>query len=137
VPYLLDTNVVSELRKAANASPRVLAWRRSVTYEETYISVLLLGEMRRGVELKKGKDPAAARVFEKWLREIRALHKERILDVTEEICEKWGRMAAHANVSIIDGLMAATAAQYDLTVVTRNARDFQRCGVDYLNPFEH
>ena len=80
--YLLDTNVISELRRGVKAVPQVLAWRRSVAYEETYISVLLLGEMRRGVELQKRKDPATARVFEKWLHEVRAVYKDQILDVT-------------------------------------------------------
>jgi predicted nucleic acid-binding protein len=135
MPYLLDTNVVSELRRGERATPSVLAWRRNVAHEETFISILVLGEMRRGIELKRRRDPASARVFEKWLKEIEATFGEQILPVNREICDAWGYIAARANVSTIDGLIAATAAHHGLTVATRNTVDFQRTGVDYFNPF--
>jgi toxin FitB len=136
MPYLLDTNVVSELRLKERAAPRFLAWRRSLVYEEAFVSVLVLGEMRRGVESKRLKDSTAARVFEKWLNEVEATFGERILPVNRKICDYWGRMTARANVPTTDGLIAATALHYGLTVATRNTTDFQRCGVDYFNPFE-
>ena len=135
MPYLLDTNIISELRRGERADAKVLAWRRKVAFEETYMSVLVLGEMRCGVESKRRKDPASARAFEKWLNEVEVAYRERILPVSREICDIWGRLGASTKISTVDGLIAATAAHHGLTVATRNTRDFQRCGVDYINPF--
>jgi predicted nucleic acid-binding protein len=92
--------------------------------------------MRRGIELKRRRDPPTAQVYEHWLREVAMIYRNRILEVTDDIADTWGRLAAKVNLPAIDGLLAATAVHHGLTVATRNTADFQRCGVDYVNPFE-
>jgi predicted nucleic acid-binding protein len=135
--FLLDTNIVSELQKGrSRCHARVWQWYEATPLEEIFLSVLVLGEIRRGVELKKRRDPASARAFERWLQEVALLHHERVLLVDTEICDLWGRLSPNASLPVIDGLLAATAARHGLTVATRNTKDFQRCGVDYINPFE-
>jgi len=135
--FVLDTNIVSELRGGrSRCHSKVWSWYEATPPEEIYLSVMVLGEIRRGIEMKRRRDPEAARVFERWLHEVVLIHGERVLPVTSEISDTWGRMAATANVSTTDGLIAATAAHRGFTVVTRNTADFQRCGVDYFNPFE-
>ena len=135
--FLVDTNVISELRGGSTrCHPGVWQWYDGTPMEEIYLSVLVLGEMRKGVELKRARDPMAAHAFERWLRSITTLHRPRILEVTREIADLWGILQARVQVPITDGLLAATAQCHRLTVVTRNARDFQRCAVDFINPFE-
>jgi predicted nucleic acid-binding protein len=137
MPFVLDTNVISELRKGSRqCDDNAWRWYDATPPEEIYLSVLVLGEMRRGVELKRRKDPASARAFEKWLEEVEIVYRDRILSVGREISDFWGRISATAQISTVDGLIAATAAYHSLTVATRNTRDFQRCGVDFINPFE-
>jgi predicted nucleic acid-binding protein len=92
--------------------------------------------MRRGVETKRRRDSVTARVYEKLLREVILMHRERVLPVTAEICEIWGGLGASGQINPVDALIAATAVCYNFTLATRNTRDFQRCGVDYINPFE-
>jgi hypothetical protein len=135
--FLLDTNIVSELQKGrSRCHTRVWQWYEATPTEEIFLSVLVLGEIRRGVELKKRRDPASARAFERWLQEVALLHHERVLLVDAEICDLWGRLSPNTPLPVIDGLLAATAAHHGLTVATRNTKDFQRAGVDYINPFE-
>jgi predicted nucleic acid-binding protein len=137
MPFVLDTNIISELRKARGIrNANVRRWYDATPTEEIHLSVIVLGEIRRGVEMRRKRDPATARIFERWMHEIRVTHGDRLLDVTEEISDLWGRLAATVEISVIDGLIAATAAHHDLTVATRNEADFQRCGVDYINPFK-
>jgi predicted nucleic acid-binding protein len=135
--FLLDTNVYSELLKGQpRCNPRVWAWYEAADEDELYLSVLVLGEMRQGVERRRRKDLVAARSLEKWLHETETLYRRRIIPVTQEICDIWGRLAATTPIPVVDCLMAATAVHLNLIVVTRNVRDFQRCGVDFINPFE-
>jgi len=136
MPFLIDTNVISELRKPSRCDPNVWRWFGATPVDELYISVLTLGEMRRGAEKKRGKDIVAARVYEKWLYEVATLHQERTLEVDEKICDIWGRLSIDPQLPPIDGLIAATAVHYNLTVATQNEKDFQRIGVDYFNPFK-
>lgn len=133
--FLLDTNVVSELRKAARCSRSVLRWFDHSLEEEMFISVVVFGELRCGMERLRPRDPAAARSLEQWMRGVRTAFADRILPVTLEICDQWGYLSAERNLAVADGLLAATALCHELTVVTRNERDFQRAGVDYINPF--
>ena len=134
--FLLDTNVICELRKGSRCNRNVWKWRGNLSTDKLYLSVLTTGEIRKGIELCRIKDTPKARVFEKWLESLEAGFEERILPVTAEIADLWGRIFPSANIAVVDGLIAATAALYGLTVATRNTRDFQRCGVDYFNPFE-
>lgn len=134
--YVLDTNVMSEVRKGERCDPNVAKWRASVPDDQLYLSVLVLGEIRKGVESARSQDPRRAEVFENWLREIELNFAERILPVTDEVADRWGRMAAIRTVPVDDSLMAATAAVHDMIFVTRNVRHVHGLGVEVLNPFE-
>ncbi len=133
--YLVDTNVLSELRRPKR-SPAVVAWFSSVPAHDLFLSVLTLGELRRGIESLRHKDPAAANALERWHNGIRADFSETILPVDAAVAEQWGRLAIRKPLPSIDGLLAATAAVHDLTIVTRNIADFDRTGVALLNPFD-
>jgi predicted nucleic acid-binding protein len=135
VSLLLDTNVVSELRKGGRADTRVVEWFAGIADEEIHLSVLAMGELRRGIERLRGRDARQAGALEAWLREVVRTHAERILPVDSRVAEQWGRLAARRSASTIDTLMAATAQVFDLTLVTRNVKDVAWTGVSWLNPF--
>ena len=134
--YLIDTNVISEVRKGARADTNVAAWYGAIPDESLYLSVLVVGEIRRGVERKRPADPAQASALEKWLDAVNGRFAERILPVDGPVAEAWGRMAARRPLSVIDGLMAATAKVHGLTLVTRNIADVRGLDVPVFNPFE-
>ena len=134
--YLLDTNVVSEMRKGTRADPNMLAWFRSANDDELFLSVLALGEVRSGVERVRPKDPVQARALERWLLGLETKFADRIFPITSPIADRWGRLSAADPISVVDCLMAATALENDLTLVTRNVEDVKRTGVQLLNPFE-
>jgi predicted nucleic acid-binding protein len=136
VSLLLDTNVISELRKGSRANPYVLEWFEGVDEEDIHLSVLVVGELRRGVERLRGRDTGQAGVLEAWLRRVVRDHAERILPVDARVAEQWGRLTALRSASVIDTLMAATAQVFDLTLVTRNMKDVAWTGVICLNPFQ-
>jgi len=102
---------------------------------EAYLSALTVGELRRGVELRRRTDPRAANSLDRWLKGLEAHYGERILPVTASIAARWGRICLEQPLPVVDGLIAATALDHDLTVVTRNTEDFRRSGADVLNPF--
>ena len=133
--YLIDTNVVSE-KSRARANNNVLAWFQTVQAANLYMSVLVIGELRRGIEGIIRRDPQQAAALERWLNELRAEFTDRILPVTEPVAERWGRLYTNRTLPTIDGLIAATALVHDFTIVTRNVRDFAGTGVRLLNPFE-
>jgi toxin FitB len=135
VAYLLDTNVVSEARKPT-ANLGVRTWLASVPEEELYLSVLVVGEIRQGIERLRSRDPAQAVVFETWLSTLLRDFADRILPVTAEVAEEWGRMNVPDPLPVIDGLMAATAKLRGWTLVTRNVADLARAEVRLLNPFD-
>ena len=132
---LLDTNVVSELRKGPRADPNVVDWFEGVGEEEIHLSVLVVGELRRGIERLRGRDVRQAVALEAWLRQVVREHAERILPVDSRVAEQWGRLTAMRSASVIDTLMAATAQVHDLVLVTRNVKDVDWTGVSCLNPF--
>ena len=134
--YLIDTNVISELRKGQRCDPNVVQWFASVADVEIYLSVLVIGELRRGIECIRRRDPTAAAALETWLKRVVKSFDNRLLAVDEEIAEEWGRMNASSPLSTIDSLLAATAKVHGLTLVTRNVKDIVNAGVSYLNPFE-
>lgn len=133
--YLLDTNVLSELRKGQRANPGVLDWFTSCEDDDLWTSVLVVGELRRGVELVRRRDATASRALDRWLRRLRTDYADRILPVTESIAERWGRMGLEQPIPPIDGLLAATAIEQSLTLVTRNTAHTTGSGADSLNPF--
>jgi toxin FitB len=133
--WLLDTNVISELYKGERCSRRVLAWYSGAETESLFLSVLVLGEIRRGVELLRLKDAPAARPLERWLFGLETEYGERVLPITAPICDRWGRLSLRQSLPPVDGLLAATALHHRLTLVTRNTKDVERSGVDCFNPF--
>lgn len=132
--YLLDTCVLSELRKPG-CNPGVSAWIARIQPSEAFLSVLTLGEIRRGIELQRRKSPAAAAALERWLHGLEMHYGDRILPISGAVAGTWGRLAPHQPLPVSDGLIAATALEHKLTVVTRNVPDFRRSGVNVLNPF--
>jgi predicted nucleic acid-binding protein len=135
VSYLLDTNVLSELRKGKRANAGLVAWVTDVAEEDLYLSVLVIGELRQGVERVRRRDPASAVRLERWLVGLIEAHEERILPVDVRISELWGRLNVPDPLPAVDGLLAATAMAHDLVLVTRNIRDVARTGVRVTNPF--
>jgi toxin FitB len=135
VNYLLDTNVLSELRKAKRAHPGVLVWFEQVKDDELFTSVLVLGELRRGVESLRLRDPVAALALEQWLMRLVDQFSERILPVDREVATRWGLLNVPTPIPTVNGLLAATALTHGLTLVTRNTRDVERTRVPVLNPF--
>jgi len=136
VSFLVHTNIVSEIRKGPRADRNVSAWYEAVPDASLYVSVLVLGELRRGVERKRAQDPAQAVALEKWVVSVQREFGDRILPVDSSVADEWGRMSAARPVSIIDGLMAATAKVRGFTLVTRNSAHVTGLGVAVLNPFD-
>ena len=132
---MLDTNAVSEIRRGRDS--RVRAWDDAVDGAELYLSVLTLGEIRTGIDRLQGRDPIQADVFTRWLEELRTRFAGRILAVDSRIADRWGRLNALTSRNTVDSLIAATAQIHELTVVTRNTKDFQGCDVPLLNPWEY
>lgn len=133
--YLLDTNVISEVRRP-RGDPGVKRWISSVPTRDLYLSVLTLGEVRRGIGLLGKRDPAQADVYEAWLVTVLRDYADRILPVDAEAAEEWGRISVPDPVPVVDGLMAATAKVRNMTFVTRNTPDVARTGARVLNPFD-
>jgi toxin FitB len=102
---------------------------------DTCLSVLTLGEIRKGIELLRIRDETQADVIETWLDDLRARFAGRILPVDVDVSDAWGRMNASSPKKAVDSLLAATARVHGLTVVTRNVRDFRECGVPLVDPF--
>jgi predicted nucleic acid-binding protein len=135
VKYLLDTNVLSETRKP-RCDEGVKRWISSVPAADLYLSVLVVGEVRRGIERLKRRDLQQSEVYEAWLDALLDDYVDRLIPVDAEVTDEWGRMSVPETASIVDGLMAATAKVRGMTFVTRNTVDVARTGVRLLNPFE-
>lgn len=133
--FLVDTNVVSELRKGRRANTKVRDWFRSIDDAALYLSVLVIGELRQGIEGLRGRDPSSAANLDRWLHELVQRHSDRILPVDATVADRWGRLNVPDPISAVDGILAATALVHSLTLVTRNVRNLQRTGVRYLDPF--
>jgi toxin FitB len=135
VSYLIDTNIISEVRKGERCDPHVSAWYASIADEQLFLSTLVLGEIRKGVELVRLRDADKAAALERWLRQIEAAFDGRVLGIDNAVSDQWGRMSAIRSIPVIDGLLAATAATNGLTLVTCNDRDIAGLGAMVLNPF--
>ena len=135
--YLLDTNVLSELRKGERCDPAVAAWVQTelVVYQGA-VSVIALGEIRKGIERLKPRDPTAAARLEVWLQGLYRLFGERVLPITREIAEEWGRLNAQRPLPAVDSLLGATANVHRLVLATRNVKDLDTTGVEMVNPFD-
>jgi hypothetical protein len=135
VSYLIDTKIISEVRKGERCDPQVAAWYAGVADEELFLSTLVLGEIRKGVELARSRDPVKAAALERWLRRVEVAFDGRVLGIDNAVSDQWGRMSAIRPVPVLDGLLAATAVINGLTLVTRNDRDVAGLGATVLNPF--
>jgi predicted nucleic acid-binding protein len=134
--YLVDTNVLSELRKGRRCDSRVGAWFASVDGDALYLSVLVVGEMQRGADRIRRRDQKAAAALDRWLGNITATYADRILPVDLAVARLWGSFGAPDPIPTVDGLLAATAIHHELVLVTRNVKDIARTGVEYVDPFE-
>jgi predicted nucleic acid-binding protein len=136
--YLIDTNVISEARKRgkANRGVRVFFHRISREGLPVFISVITVGELRRGIELIRHRgDRRQAERLERWLEALLIDYQDSILDIDRDVAQLWGRLRVPHPENALEKQIAATALIYDLTVVTRNQADFLQTGVRVLNPF--
>lgn len=137
--YLLDTNVVSEFTKV-RPEPKVISWFQATSEDLLYLSVLTIGEIRKGIDSLPRSNKRA--LLESWLANDLVLRfAGRILEVNLYIAERWGMISAQAKIAgtplaMIDGLMAATALHHNLTLVTRNTKDVRMAGINVLNPWK-
>ncbi|MEM1332461.1 MAG: type II toxin-antitoxin system VapC family toxin [Actinomycetota bacterium] len=134
--YLIDTNVISEIRKGARADGGVRRWFDEHLDDDMWLSVLVVGELRRGVESISRRDPTAGAAIEGWLDGIVSEFADRVLPITLPMAERWGRLSVPDPLPVVDGLLAATAIEHELVLVTRNTADVERTGVETVNPFD-
>ncbi len=137
--FLIDTKVISEVRKQEKANPGVRRFFTCVTDEEipVFLSVVTIGELRRGIELIRYRgDTPQARQLEVWLQTVLAEYGNYILPIDEDIAQLWGRLRVPRPENALDKQIAATALIHDLTLVTRNQRDFESTGARLLDVFE-
>jgi predicted nucleic acid-binding protein len=135
VTWLLDTNVLSELRKGPRADTGVRRWFDEAVDRDLFTSVLVAGELRRGVESIRLRDRAAADGLAQWLESLVERFGDRLLPIDAAVANRWGELNVPDPVPTVDGLLAATALVHDLTLVTRNVRDVATTGVRWLDPF--
>jgi len=133
--WLLDTMVISELRKRI-PDPNVVQWLSSAPEKSLFLSVVTISEIQRGIALQRSKDTPFAERLQYWLDELIRNYADRVLPVTPEIAGRWGELAARVGHDGADVIIAATALQQGLSVVTRNERHFSPFGVSVLNPFD-
>lgn len=134
--FLVDTNIISELRKKDRADSKVRAWFATVADNDLYLSVLVVGEIRQGIERVRSRNAEQAAALEKWLYQVRTSFGPRLLPITESVAEEWGRLNRIRPLPTVDGLLAATAKVNGLTLVSRNVTDVADTGVSYLDPFQ-
>jgi predicted nucleic acid-binding protein len=135
VNVLVDTNVVSELKRGRKAAPRVVKWFSEIPPERVFTSVIVLGEIRRGIELVARRDKAQAGILEDWYASIRRRLGDRVLPVDEPVMAAWARISVPDMLPTYDGLIAATALVHGLTVVTRDTEDYRRARVPVIDPW--
>lgn len=133
--FLLDTVVLSELRKRQR-DPAVVTWIAARRSADLFVSVISIGEIERGIALQQTKDPGFAEALGLWLDRVIALYGDRILPFDLNVARRWGRLSAAIGNDSADLMIAATALEHGLTVVTRNVSDFAPTGVPSLNPFD-
>lgn len=136
--YLIDTNVISEARKKSRANPGVIEFFNRVARagDPVYLSVITVGELRRGVELIRQRgDTEQASLLEDWLSAVLEQYADKVLAFDADAAQVWGRLRAPNPEHALDKQIAATALVHDLTVITRNAADFAGTGVKIMNPF--
>ena len=134
--FLLDTNIVSELRRRDRADVGLRRWIQAVDGDALALSVLVLGEIRLGILRLRRRDPEAAAHLAAWQVRLERAYRGRVLPVDASVTETWAHLNAIRTLPVIDSLMAATAVVHGLTLVTRNVADLDGVDVPLLNPFE-
>ena len=134
--FLIDTKIISEVRKGKRCDPQRCKLVRKIEDASLYLSVLVIGEIRKGIERVRPKDNAQARAIENWLKAVDKAFGERILPVDRAVADEWARLNTTRPLPVIDGLLAATAKVHRMTLVTRNTADIADFDVHILNPFE-
>ena len=134
--FLLDTNILSELRKGSRCAPNVLQWAAKESTQAHYISVLSLGEIRKGIEFLRKKSPEKCAPLENWLEKLHTDYANCTIAITAELSERWGELSSRRTLPVIDSLIAATALEFGLKLATRNTKDFDGLGIPIVNPFQ-
>lgn len=132
---LLDTNILSEMRKGPQAHPSVQAWHDASQNVEKFTSAIVIAELRRGARAKARRDPAAGIHLDRWIARVINNFQDRILPVNLAVAEAWAALMVPNPRSPMDALIAATALANGLTLVTRNIRDFSGTGIALLDPW--
>jgi predicted nucleic acid-binding protein len=135
VSYLLDTVVISELRKR-DRNPGVARWIALQRSSDLFLSVLTIGEIEKGIGRQRRLDPVFADALTQWLETTMQRYMDRILPVSVPIARRWGSLSAQLGHSGADLLIAATAMEHGLAVITRNVRHFEPTGVEVVDPFD-
>jgi len=133
--FLLDTVVLSELRKN-DRNPGLVRWLSGADDGKLFVSVVTVGEIERGIRRQQGRDAAFAQRLTDWLAHLVLAYGDRILPITTEVARRWGQCSADLGRADADILIAATALEHDMVVVTRNERHFMPTGVRVFNPWE-
>ena len=134
--FLLDTNVLSEIRKGVRGFSKVTAWYSNVPVSDVFISVITIGEMLYGAHLVRKRDPVKAMQIDAWCAETKKEFETHIIGVDLKIMEQWAKIAAVRTIPAFDAVLAATAKVHNLIVATRNTADFDGTGVLLFNPFD-
>jgi predicted nucleic acid-binding protein len=134
VRFLLDTNVVSDLRRGRKTHAALLDWFQEQAADALYLSVITLGEIRQGIEQVRRRDPQQAQSLNRWLDDLARHYGGRVLPIDPAVADDWGRLRTVRSLPVIDAFLAATARVHGLTLVTRNERDFRGLDVTVLNP---
>ncbi len=132
--YLLDTNVISELRRPS-PNAEVASWFEEAAGEDLFLSVLVVGEIRQGIERLRARDPEQAGAFERWLDSLQRDFRDRLLPVSAAVADAWGRLNAPTPLPVVDSLLAATALVHGLVFVTRDTSKLEGAGVPLLDPW--
>ena len=132
--FLLDTNILSDLRRTTTRQGRLRTWFDAQTPDALGLSVVTIGEIRQGIEQVRRRDPTQAHVLGVWLDDLSRLYADRLLPVDQDVANEWGRLRALRSVPVLDALIAATARVNGLTLVTRNEKDVAGLGVVTFDP---
>ena len=135
--FLLDTNVISALRMGRQYNQDVATWYEKLDGSDIFTSVIVMGEIRKGIEQVRGRNDAEqAKVLEKWLQQTTQRFADRILPIDAAVADTWGRIMAIRTVPVEDSLLAATAIEHDIVLATRNIADVSGLGARTFNPFD-
>jgi predicted nucleic acid-binding protein len=136
VNVLADTNVISDLKRGHRAAPRVAAWFAALRPENVFTSVIVLGEIGRGIELLKRRDKPQGALLEQWYASVRQRLGNRVLPVDEPVMAIWARISVPDMLPAYDGLIAATAIAHGLAIATRDVRGYRSTGAKVINPWQ-